>query len=96
MLSLAYDDRYWDDAVRRPTTQLITRQRYWGEPFPIIYDDTGIPMAVPEAELPALAYTRGVLDALGVHFGAAFTEVVLEPELGPVLIECNARLIGAS
>ncbi len=31
---------------------LFSRQRYWGEPFPIVYDDTGIPLAVPEEELP--------------------------------------------
>ena len=31
---------------------LFSRQRYWGEPFPIVYDDAGIPIAVPESELP--------------------------------------------
>ena len=31
---------------------LFSRQRYWGEPFPIVYDDTRIPLAVPEGELP--------------------------------------------
>ncbi len=31
---------------------LFSRQRYWGEPFPIIYDDTGIPIGVPESNLP--------------------------------------------
>lgn len=31
---------------------LFSRQRYWGEPFPIIYDDSGLPIAVPEDELP--------------------------------------------
>ncbi len=31
---------------------LFSRQRYWGEPFPIVYDDTGIPLGVPEEELP--------------------------------------------
>ncbi len=33
---------------------LFSRQRYWGEPFPIIYDDTGLPIAVPESMLPVL------------------------------------------
>ena len=33
---------------------LFSRQRYWGEPFPIIYDDTGLPIAVPESLLPVL------------------------------------------
>ncbi|HEX5615060.1 MAG TPA: class I tRNA ligase family protein [Acidimicrobiia bacterium] len=31
---------------------LFSRQRYWGEPFPIVYDETGLPVALPESELP--------------------------------------------
>lgn len=31
---------------------LFSRQRYWGEPFPIVYDDTGLPVALPESTLP--------------------------------------------
>ncbi|MCJ7672102.1 MAG: class I tRNA ligase family protein, partial [Acidimicrobiia bacterium] len=31
---------------------LFSRQRYWGEPFPIVYDDAGAPHAVPEHLLP--------------------------------------------
>ncbi|HSY16072.1 MAG TPA: leucine--tRNA ligase [Jatrophihabitantaceae bacterium] len=31
---------------------LFSRQRYWGEPFPIVYDETGLPIALPEAMLP--------------------------------------------
>jgi leucyl-tRNA synthetase len=31
---------------------LFSRQRYWGEPFPIVYDDTGLPVALPESHLP--------------------------------------------
>ena len=31
---------------------LFSRQRYWGEPFPIVYDDTGLALAVPEDRLP--------------------------------------------
>ncbi|MDO5696473.1 MAG: leucine--tRNA ligase [Dermatophilus congolensis] len=30
---------------------LFSRQRYWGEPFPIVYDDHG-PVAIPESMLP--------------------------------------------
>jgi leucyl-tRNA synthetase len=30
---------------------LFSRQRYWGEPFPIVYDDEG-PIALPESMLP--------------------------------------------
>jgi leucyl-tRNA synthetase len=31
---------------------LFSRQRYWGEPIPILYDETGLPVAVPESMLP--------------------------------------------
>ncbi len=31
---------------------LFSRQRYWGEPFPIVYDDDGVAHALPESMLP--------------------------------------------
>jgi leucyl-tRNA synthetase len=31
---------------------LFSRQRYWGEPFPIVYDETGLPVALTEDQLP--------------------------------------------
>ena len=31
---------------------LFARQRYWGEPFPIVYDENGDPHALPESMLP--------------------------------------------
>jgi leucyl-tRNA synthetase len=31
---------------------LFSRQRYWGEPFPIVYDEDGQPIALPESMLP--------------------------------------------
>ncbi|MEU7869696.1 leucine--tRNA ligase [Dactylosporangium sp. NPDC049140] len=31
---------------------LFSRQRYWGEPFPIVYDGTGMPIALPDSMLP--------------------------------------------
>jgi leucyl-tRNA synthetase len=31
---------------------LFSRQRYWGEPFPIVFDETGLPIALPDHMLP--------------------------------------------
>ncbi|WP_019813689.1 leucine--tRNA ligase [Saccharomonospora saliphila] len=31
---------------------LFARQRYWGEPFPIVYDSDGTPIPLPEEHLP--------------------------------------------
>jgi Leucyl-tRNA synthetase len=31
---------------------LFSRQRYWGEPFPIVYDELDLPIAVPDELLP--------------------------------------------
>lgn len=44
-------------AGRRTTTYrlrdwLFSRQRYWGEPFPIVYDEHDLPIAIPEQSLP--------------------------------------------
>src|SRR5690606_18945781 len=33
---------------------LFARQRYWGEPFPIVYDEDGNPIALPEDQLPVV------------------------------------------
>src|SRR5204862_7629302 len=32
---------------------LFSRQRYWGEPFPIVYDEVG-PIALPDSALPVV------------------------------------------
>src|SRR5260370_34885415 len=31
---------------------LFSRQRYWGEPFPVVYDSHGLPVALPDEVLP--------------------------------------------
>jgi leucyl-tRNA synthetase len=31
---------------------LFSRQRYWGEPFPVVYDEHDLPVALPEDQLP--------------------------------------------
>ncbi|WP_406639809.1 leucine--tRNA ligase [Amycolatopsis sp. WGS_07] len=33
---------------------LFARQRYWGEPFPIVYDENNLPIALPEDQLPVV------------------------------------------
>jgi leucyl-tRNA synthetase len=33
---------------------LFSRQRYWGEPVPVVYGDDGEPVALPEEALPVL------------------------------------------
>ncbi|MFZ4718288.1 MAG: class I tRNA ligase family protein, partial [Ilumatobacteraceae bacterium] len=33
---------------------LFSRQRYWGEPFPIVYDEDGNPHSLPDTTLPVL------------------------------------------
>jgi leucyl-tRNA synthetase len=50
----------WLEAVGRGRRQrsyrlrdwLFSRQRYWGEPFPIVYDEHELPIALPEESLP--------------------------------------------
>ena len=31
---------------------LFSRQRYWGEPFPVVYDEHDLPIAIPASALP--------------------------------------------
>jgi leucyl-tRNA synthetase len=33
---------------------LFSRQRYWGEPFPIVFDDHDLPVALPADQLPVV------------------------------------------
>ena len=59
---------------------LFSRQRYWGEPFPIVYDETGLPIAVPDSMLPVeLPETE---DFSPKSFPADDAESTPEPPLG--------------
>ena len=53
---------------------LFSRQRYWGEPFPIVYDEEGDPVALPESELPVL------LPELGDFSPKVSDDELAEPE----------------
>jgi leucyl-tRNA synthetase len=33
---------------------LFSRQRYWGEPFPIVWDADGLPVGLPDSQLPVV------------------------------------------
>jgi leucyl-tRNA synthetase len=51
---------------------LFSRQRYWGEPFPIVYDEHDLPIALPDellpVELPEVPdYSPRTYDADDVH-----------------------------
>jgi hypothetical protein len=55
------------------------------------YEDLLEPRGPEQDEVAA--YVRGVLDALGIRYGSAHTELVMTAR-GPVLIECGARMQG--
>jgi leucyl-tRNA synthetase len=44
---------------------LISRQRYWGTPIPILYDEQGTPQAVDDGDLPVTLPTDCVFDGVG-------------------------------
>jgi len=51
---------------------LFSRQRYWGEPFPIVYDEHDLPIALPDDQLPVDLpdvpdYSPRTFDADDVH-----------------------------
>lgn len=41
----------------------FSRQRYWGEPFPIIYSSDDIPVALTEKDLPVLTPWIDIIQA---------------------------------
>ncbi len=51
---LERDGRGWARIEYKLRDWLFARQRYWGEPFPIVYDSDGRPHALAEAALPVV------------------------------------------
>ena len=58
---------------------LFSRQRYWGEPFPIVWDEHG-PISVPESQLPVLL--PDVDDYAPRAYDPADADTEPEPPLG--------------
>jgi len=56
---------------------LFSRQRYWGEPFPIVYDSHGLPVALPEEMLPVML--PEIVDFAGFRAHAQSAEQSEEP-----------------
>jgi leucyl-tRNA synthetase len=51
---LQADERGWGRVEYKLRDWLFARQRYWGEPFPIVYDPDGRPHPLDESALPVL------------------------------------------
>jgi leucyl-tRNA synthetase len=69
---------------------LFSRQRYWGEPFPIVYDASGHPIALPDSMLPV--DLPEVPDYSPRTFDADDTTSEPEPPLGRVADWVNVEL----
>ena len=59
---------------------LFSRQRYWGEPFPIVYDEHDMPIALPDSLLPV--DLPDVPDYFPRTFAADDASSTPEPPLG--------------
>ena len=55
---------------------LFARQRYWGEPFPIVFDSDGNPHAVPDQQLPVLLPELADFKPQGLDPNDAVTEPI--------------------
>ena len=55
---------------------LCARQRYWGEPFPIVFDTDGNPHAVPDQQLPVLLPELADFKPQGLDPNDAVTEPI--------------------
>lgn len=76
-------------------TDIWRHDRRQGEHGRYLFENMTLQPSSGARELALAAYTLKVLDALGLRFGAAHCEVMWTGG-GPVLIEANARLMGAS
>ncbi|GGF16782.1 leucine--tRNA ligase [Williamsia phyllosphaerae] len=69
---------------------LFARQRYWGEPFPIVYDAAGEPHPIPEADLPVAL--PEVADFAPVSFDPDDADSVPSPPLAKATDWVNVDL----
>ncbi|MGV1005162.1 MAG: leucine--tRNA ligase [Candidatus Nanopelagicales bacterium] len=82
--------------VGRPRTTyrlrdwLFSRQRYWGEPFPIVYDTDGRPIALPESMLPV--ELPEITDYSPKTFDPDLADSTPEPPLGRAAEWVNVEL----
>lgn len=75
---------------RHTVTDVCRYRKVDNGPFMAVYDAMEWMSPVEPGLDEVVAYAKSVLDALGVRFGAAHTEVMLTPA-GPRLIEVGAR-----
>ena len=69
---------------------LFARQRYWGEPFPIVYDENDVAYALPESSLPVVL--PEVEDYKPVSFDPDDADSVPHPPLAKATDWVNVEL----
>lgn len=85
------DSISWDGVHHVSEVWRDTKRRIQGN---LAYDFEELLDARGEQQDQVVPYVHAVLDALGIRFGPAHTEVMLTAD-GPVLVECGARLHGS-